>query len=575
MKVLVIGDGSRDRLVRRLTHEGHELVLAGSDPGAAADSARGPVDPRVREIEAELVATIDAAVGAAGPVGGSEWRAARARFRRLTLRSFARSAAFVEALVVDERPDRVVVCERATLARARDGGRLLAAARFAVRTRPVTVRSTIPGWRRALLSGGARLARLAGAATQLARAAMLVVTARRAPHDAVSRGGAGVLVLVHSPTSWRVAEPVLAALRRHPDLAVCAVRYGRSSRGVALPSVEHLMTRREARVVLSETLALRRVGGRVERRLRRAAAVDSFVASRVRDFFGRVAPAHAALRGALGDVLRRASALAVLALNADEMSNTIVLAAREAGARCAYLPHGRLDEGFFDGVEFDAYLVHGPGQGPTVTGAVPHARVDVVGFPPYDALVAAGALPDRAGTEWTVLVATEGRPAVPDWQVDLLGALRGLALVRVIVKVHPLESRANRARLALLCDGNVELVEDADMAELIARSDVFVAEGSTTVLEALVLGTPTVVVGPGSMAFSELADAGLLHRAVVAQEALEVIDELLHAPADKPRRVGYHELLEEQVGPLDGQSAERVAARLRELMLTVRPPGSV
>lgn len=208
-----------------------------------------------------------------------------------------------------------------------------------------------------------------------------------------------------------------------------------------------------------------------------------------------------------------------------------------------------------------------------VRHGVAPARITITGQPRYDALCA---VRDRLGGEDVrgalaldpaaryVLFASQPHQT-GEYVRQVLDAILQVPEAHVLLRPHPSEPAGKYD--AWLGAGRVSLRAADDIFALVRASDVVVTEYSTVALEAAILGVPVVTATfggrPSPVPYAELglaipaggpAELTAAIRAVVAGRAAAV-----------PRDV-----LEELVGPLDGQSARRVAEAVRAALAAAR-----
>ena len=112
---------------------------------------------------------------------------------------------------------------------------------------------------------------------------------------------------------------------------------------------------------------------------------------------------------------------------------------------------------------------------------------------------------------------------------------------------------------------------EADLTALIAGCDVFVSQYSSSLLEAIVLGKPTVFVelrdGPPFYPFD---DEGMAQRVTRREEVAPALAKALEEAAPSPTRQKEKEqrqrFFARHVEPFDGQAVERIAAAVEELL---------
>lgn len=135
---------------------------------------------------------------------------------------------------------------------------------------------------------------------------------------------------------------------------------------------------------------------------------------------------------------------------------------------------------------------------------------------------------------------------------------------RLTVKIHPRESAADYSFCATLSPV-VRVVEQAEMARLIALADVFVSSSSSTVLLAMMLDRPIVTVNFNAVPHFDFYAGlgGTLH----VQTHTAFGDALKLAAADEPTRARLAEerrAVLQRLARFDGQCAARLADLVHE-----------
>lgn len=212
---------------------------------------------------------------------------------------------------------------------------------------------------------------------------------------------------------------------------------------------------------------------------------------------------------------------------------------------------------------------------------VTNKRIVVTGHPAHDAAYArASSMTDDARTRLRaeyglptdgtiVLYATQPvlwrrviTPAELEANVRAIAsAVHGLpGRPRLVIKLHPRERADDYAFCAEL-EPTVQVIERADLADLIAASDAFISSSSSTVLLAMMLGRPIVTVNFNQVPHFDVFESigGTLHARSPEAFALAI----RRALGDRPTR----ERLAEDRGSVlarysrfDGRSTERLAA---------------
>lgn len=200
-------------------------------------------------------------------------------------------------------------------------------------------------------------------------------------------------------------------------------------------------------------------------------------------------------------------------------------------------------------------------------------RITITGQPRYDALCAVrdrlggadvrGALALDPAARYVLFASQPHQTG--EYVRQVLDAILQVPEANVLLRPHPSEAPGKYD--AWLGAGRVSLRPADDIFALVRAADVVVTEYSTVALEAAILGVPVVTATfggrPSPVPYAELglaipaagpAELTAAVRAVVAGRAAAV-------PGD---------LLEELVGPLDGQSARRVTEAVRAALAAAR-----
>jgi hypothetical protein len=266
-------------------------------------------------------------------------------------------------------------------------------------------------------------------------------------------------------------------------------------------------------------------------------------------------------------------------------NKTLVAAARAHVIPSVGLQHGMLAE--YNGhshVLVDTYAAWGPASERwfRTHGDPQRARFVSTGHLGFDRLAerrrsrtAGGADARTAPRPFTVVVCTGflAEYSVGATDMDNLLLLEGVCAwaadrgdVRVVHKLHPGEEPAHYAAAARAfgwADSATTRVRDTPLYDLLEQSDVLVAYYSTTVLEAVALGTPAIVLDAITRRYLVPLDAS-------PDIAVAFSVDELHAALDRVRRgaavketpdkddAWRGEFLEQYLGPLDGSAVDRV-----------------
>jgi len=265
-------------------------------------------------------------------------------------------------------------------------------------------------------------------------------------------------------------------------------------------------------------------------------------------------------------------------------NKTLVAAARAQVIPSVGLQHGMLAE--YNGhshLLVDTFAAWGPASERwfRTHGDPQRARFAFTGHVGFDRLAerlrgrtAGGAGASAAPRPFTVIVCTGflAEYSVGATDMDNLLLLEGVRAwaadrgdVCVVHKLHPGEEPAHYAAAARAfgwADRAPAQVRDTPLYDLLEQSDVLVAYYSTTVLEAVALGTPAIVL-------DAITRRHLVPLEVSPDIAVAFSVDELHAALDRvrlgaavkdggdaPRR----EFLDQYLGPLDGSALDRVVA---------------
>jgi hypothetical protein len=215
----------------------------------------------------------------------------------------------------------------------------------------------------------------------------------------------------------------------------------------------------------------------------------------------------------------------------------------------------------------------------TETSAYPSNSVVVTGQPRYDALVMADRVYSKEvfcknlnldPTKKIALVATENVP-IPDGKAFLtsvLKAVRNFPELQIVVKPHPAEKgkwyeevvKEENAR-------TVVLSKDADTYEAFYSCDLFLADFSTVVLEAIVLGKigVTLHLGKGKDPTPFFRD--VTFRVYKEEDLAPAIRKALYDENEiKKLRMAREKFVHEHTYKQDGRATERVADLVEEMI---------
>lgn len=217
----------------------------------------------------------------------------------------------------------------------------------------------------------------------------------------------------------------------------------------------------------------------------------------------------------------------------------------------------------------DAVCVYGPSTADAlIRRGVPQATIHVTGQPRYDALAVAPDAPDAAATrrrrQGPIVVTTQPFSryglASADDETRVFSRMIAAAAERgeTVVKLHPDTDPASRAALQSAAPDTVRFEQQIPIEALLADARAVVTLSSTTALEAMLHGTPVVVVdAPGFPTTLPYIESEAAEAARTPDEIGEAIGRALAGDL----RAGPRErFLAAHLAPLDGRAAVRVAA---------------
>lgn len=249
---------------------------------------------------------------------------------------------------------------------------------------------------------------------------------------------------------------------------------------------------------------------------------------------------------------------------------------RLRGAKTVWCQHGLMAVPDYESPWFDQCLVFSEYAAEIVRPKACGAEVVVVGNPALDDILqkttrgpeAAQAGLSRQGNP-LVLVATQpndplGSDRREDWWFAVVARACAAAGVRMWVKLHPQQSPQRegamyrRAMAAAGAGGEIIPHGAADLATLISACDVFVSQFSTSILDALALGKPTIFVElrPGPP-FYPFDDFGMAQRVTEPSQVEAALREALgHRKIPEQARQAF---ARRHLEPLDGAALDRMA----------------
>ena len=221
----------------------------------------------------------------------------------------------------------------------------------------------------------------------------------------------------------------------------------------------------------------------------------------------------------------------------------------------------------------DRQLAYGGQLKDHVLDVRPDAQVEVVGCPSFDAHLGRDRQADREamekefsglGTQKLVVVASE---AFADPETELVPILKGvtsLAGVFCVLKVHPDDDPAVMEELVRSAGvkGRVVLVTNAPLGPLLGAADLLVCVLSTIIIEAAIMGTPSL-----SCDFSnktrvlDFVAEGLCPGCLSPEDVAPMVRDILFDAQIRQRVIWeMNSNISRFNGPNDGRSAYRIAA---------------
>ncbi|MFA6316417.1 MAG: hypothetical protein WC943_03285 [Elusimicrobiota bacterium] len=137
----------------------------------------------------------------------------------------------------------------------------------------------------------------------------------------------------------------------------------------------------------------------------------------------------------------------------------------------------------------------------------------------------------------------------------------------ITLKLHPCESLPYYLKLLGSTPG-IEIVKDRPIMDCLLKADAVIGPYSTTLLEAVILNKPVLLVNLTKAAFPPPFDGRWgVEPLRSAEQLLAEVRRLLADPGEAIPRIcrPYGRLLDEFTGPLDGKASERLLRTLQEL----------
>lgn len=200
------------------------------------------------------------------------------------------------------------------------------------------------------------------------------------------------------------------------------------------------------------------------------------------------------------------------------------------------------------------------------------ASIHVVGSPAFDAHMGRDRAVDRARVEADfprlagnrlMVVTSEAFPDPATELVPILQAVTQITGAHVIFKLHPDDDPAGMQKMterAGVAD-RIDMVHRYPLGQLLGAADLLVSVMSTVIIEAAVVGTPTLVCDfSGKSAVLDFVGEGLCLGCNDPAEIRRQAEAILFDPAVAERaREKIRDGIERFNGPNDGQSARRIA----------------
>jgi len=199
--------------------------------------------------------------------------------------------------------------------------------------------------------------------------------------------------------------------------------------------------------------------------------------------------------------------------------------------------------------------------------------IRIIGHPGYDKVLQklrsfklSGKNESQGSRRKTILFAGGGVKQDAEIIPGLIAAADSLE-ARLVIKAHPVADRSLLKRIVEDTGSeNVQLRFEGDLHEMVAECDVFVSVMSTTVIDAMVLGKPILLI---NVVICPMPYAA--YSAVHVVQAVEDIEKGLTAlfynrGLNRRLAKGQQKFLADYLYKLDGKSSARVARIVQELM---------
>lgn len=231
----------------------------------------------------------------------------------------------------------------------------------------------------------------------------------------------------------------------------------------------------------------------------------------------------------------------------------------------------------------DHTLVYGPHFREILErhGHFPAGAIQVTGSPGYDAMVRASRLPRDPGFRARlglpgqgplIVLTTQPLADLQEREAILEATCQAMARMGqgvLVIKPHPAEQDLSRHRAALRRHGLPErLLPGTNLVELLRHAELTVAQSSTTLIEALLLGCPAITLNlTGLPEILPYAESGACLEIRDGQALAGAMASMVGDPAfRRPYEAARAPFLRRMLGDLDGAATERTMAALLALL---------
>jgi hypothetical protein len=376
----------------------------------------------------------------------------------------------------------------------------------------------------------------------------------------------GVLLVVRQPVHVRIYRPVRAALRDlgGPPTTVARVSAAASATDVAAtgPRIEAFLDRRAFSALVGGDPRYEAAWEGVD-----AGIPVTALARLARRLRPRLVAAAASL---LSAVSRTRPAVVATYDEVGSWGRLVAEAARSAGVPSLDLPHAEAADPIGTrGATYDRMAVFGPVASDRLRQAgIADERIVEVGAPNFDELVAAAAQ-RRTPDARQILVTSQYTAGTMTPEVKertlraAVAAAAPAAPCTVVIRPHPTEHDDLLDRIAAepAPDGvRVSVDRSGTLRDLLLRSWIMITGSSQTVLEAAVVGIPSISINAtGGEDPVTYAAEGIALGATDAATATEQVRRMLDRGSADEQVARARTALERHIGPLDGRAAERTA----------------